>query len=261
MKNISDNFKVKKGLSLARLNTKSAPKLILSKEDALIRTAALSAELEKLQTVLYAEHKHKVLVILQGMDAAGKDGTIRHVFRVFDPQGVDVVSFKVPDAKERDHDFLWRVHQEAPAKGMVGIFNRSHYEDFLVPEVHGLLPGKTLQQRLRHINDFERMLADEGTTILKFFLHISKEEQNARLEKRLKDPEKKWKFNPGDLRERKLWDRYMRAYQQVMGKCNPTWAPWYVIPADCKWYRNYAISAVLVESLKKLNMKFPLKAV
>ncbi len=257
---MSDDFKSKsKNFSLEKCSTQFFGKLNPSKEEALKKTETLGEELEKLQAVLYGEHKHKILVILQGMDAAGKDGTIRQVFKVFDPQGVSVVSFKAPDQKERDHDFLWRLHRETPPQGKVVIFNRSHYEDFLVPRTHDTLSKKKLEQRLGHINDFERMLTDEGTTILKFFLHISKEEQHERLEKRLKDPEKKWKFNPADLKERKLWSRYREAYETLMERCSPTWAPWYLIPADRKWYRNWAVSAVLVERLKKLRMQYPQK--
>jgi|AMZC01.1.fsa_nt_AMZC01000277.1_1 PPK2 family polyphosphate:nucleotide phosphotransferase len=213
--------------------------------------------LRELQNVLYAEHKHAVLIILQGMDASGKDGTIRHVMRGINPQGVQVTSFKVPTAEELDHDFLWRIHRHTPARGMIAIFNRSHYEDVLVVRVEELVPRSVWEARYEHINAFERLLADSGVTILKFFLHISKAEQKKRFEERLRAPEKQWKFAVGDLKVREKWDDYMAAYEDALTRCNTPWAPWYIVPADRKWYRNLVISSVLVETLERLDMRYP----
>lgn len=211
----------------------------------------------KLQEVLYAEHKHALLIILQAMDAGGKDSTIRHVMHGVNPQGVQVTSFKVPTPEELDHDFLWRVHQHTPARGMFGIFNRSHYEDVLVVRVNELVPKSVWEKRYDHINTFERLLADSGVTILKFFLHISKKEQKERFMDRLTQPDKQWKFSMGDLPVREKWDQYMAAYEDVIERCNTKWAPWYIVPANKKWYRNLVISNVIVETLEKLDMHYP----
>jgi PPK2 family polyphosphate:nucleotide phosphotransferase len=221
------------------------------------RLEELNEELEKLQEILFAEHKHKVLIVLQAMDTGGKDGTIRHVFEGVNPQGVRVASFKVPTPLELDHDYLWRIHPCAPGKGEMVIFNRSHYEDVLVVRVHQLVPEDAWKKRYSQINDFEHMLAEEGTTILKFYLHISLDEQKNRLQDRLGDPNKQWKFNVGDLKERKLWSEYMQAYEDVLGKTSTDWAPWYIVPANHKWYRNLVVGTVLVDALKKLDMKYP----
>ncbi|MDH3402067.1 MAG: polyphosphate kinase 2 family protein [Acidobacteriota bacterium] len=220
-------------------------------------TGELNAELEALQELLWAEGWHKLLVVLQAMDTGGKDGTIRHVFDGTNPQGVKVASFKRPTAEELAHDYLWRVHRHAPGSGEIVIFNRSHYEDVLVVRVHELVPAATWSRRYDHINDFERRLADEGTTILKFFLHISKEEQRERLQARLAEPDKRWKFARGDLAERARWDDYRAAYEAVLSRTSTPWAPWYVVPADRKWYRNLVVSRVLVDTLKELDMRFP----
>jgi PPK2 family polyphosphate:nucleotide phosphotransferase len=217
----------------------------------------LNRELEELQELLYAEHKHKVLVILQGMDASGKDGTIRHVFDGVNPQGVKVASFKVPTKEELDHDYLWRVHKRVPGKGEIVIFNRSHYEDVLAVRVLNLAPKAVWSKRYDHINDFEKTLADEGTTILKFFLHISAKEQKERLLARLKEPHKQWKFNPADLKARGMWQRYVKAYEDVLSKTSTKWAPWYIIPSNRKWYRNLVVGEVIIEALKSLKMKYP----
>ena len=227
------------------------------KEEGLAKLEKLNGKLESLQELLFAEHKHKVLVVLQAMDTAGKDGVIRSVFDGVNPQGVQVAAFKAPSAQELDHDYLWRVHQYAPGKGEMVIFNRSHYEDVLVVRVHNLAPKEVWSRRYEHINAFEKMLADEGTTILKFFLHISKDEQRARLQARLDDPEKHWKFAVGDLAERKLWDQYMDAYNDAIEQTSTAWAPWYIVPANRKWYRDLVISTVLVKALKDLKMKYP----
>lgn len=217
----------------------------------------LNAELEALQEVLYAEGKQKMLIVLQAMDTGGKDGTIRHVFDGTNPQGVKVASFKKPTPRELAHDYLWRVHPHTPGSGEIAIFNRSHYEDVLVVRVHDLVPENRWRPRYDHINAFEKLLADEGTTILKFFLHISKEEQKERLQARLDEPHKTWKFAKGDLAERQLWDSYIDAYEEALTRTSTDWAPWYVIPADRKWYRNLAISTVIVDTLKQLGMEYP----
>jgi PPK2 family polyphosphate:nucleotide phosphotransferase len=220
-------------------------------------TTPLVDRIGELQELLYAEHNHKVLIILQGMDTSGKDGTIRKVLREVSPQGVRVVSFKKPTDVELDHDYLWRVHAHAPARGELVVFNRSHYEDVLVVRVHSLVPETVWKKRYEQINAFERMLVDEGTTILKFFLHISREEQRERLQARLDDPTKRWKFQHGDLAERELWDVYMRAYEDVIEKTSTKWAPWQIVPADRKSMRDLIVSSAVVETLEKLKMKFP----
>ena len=216
-----------------------------------------NSRLEELQELMYAERKHRLLVILQGMDTSGKDGVIRHVFDGVNPQGVRVASFKVPTPIELDHDYLWRVHSQTPGKGEIVIFNRSHYEDVLVVRVHNLVDEAVWSRRYDHINAFEKMLTDEGTTIIKFFLHIDKDEQKQRLEERLKDPAKHWKFNTGDLKERMKWDDYTRAYEAVLSKTSTEYAPWHIIPANKKWYRNLVISDVLIETLEGFKMAFP----
>lgn len=213
--------------------------------------------LDDLQYRLYAENSRAVLIVLQGMDAAGKDGTIRNVMRGMNPQGCTVTSFKKPSAEELDHDFLWRIHKAIPCKGDFGIFNRSHYEDVLIVRVHQAIPKQVWENRYRQINEFERMLSGNRVTIVKFFLHIDKDEQLERMRERFEDPKKRWKFNPGDLEERKLWGSYMAAYEDALSRCSTPWAPWYVIPANHKWYRNLAVSAILVETLEKLDLQVP----
>lgn len=227
------------------------------KERALAETKELNKRLEDLQELLFAEHKHKILIVLQAMDTGGKDGTIRHVFEGVNPQGTRVANFKEPTAEELDHDFLWRVHKQVPAKGELVIFNRSHYEEVLIVRVHELVPPDVWKQRYDQINDFERMLAENGTTILKFYLHIDKDEQKKRLQARLDDPDKHWKFRSGDLKERQLWNEYMQAYEDVLNKTSTDAAPWYIVPANHKWYRDLVISRVLVDTLEGLHMKFP----
>lgn len=228
-----------------------------SKANGRRRTAKLNNELEAMQELLYAEHKHKLLVVLQAIDGGGKDGTIRHVFDGTNPQGVKVASFKKPTRREMAHDYLWRIHRHTPANGEIAIFNRSHYEDVLVVRVHNLVPTEVWSRRYEQINAFERMLADEGTTVLKFFLHISKDEQRERMQARLDTPHKRWKFSKGDLAERRLWEDYQAAFEAMLSKTSTPWAPWYVVPADRKWYRNLTISTVLVETLKGLGMSYP----
>ncbi len=211
----------------------------------------------ELQYLLYAESKRAVLVVLQAMDAGGKDGTIRHVMGPLNPQGCPVTSFKAPSEQERAHDFLWRVHRAVPPKGAIGIFNRSHYEDVLIVRVHDLVPKSVWSKRYKQINAFERGLADNGVHILKFYLHISKDEQLERFKARLEDPAKHWKANPKDFEERRYWDDYMKAFEDALSKCSTTHAPWFIIPANKKWFRNLAVSQILVEALEKLDMAFP----
>ena len=227
------------------------------KADASRATKKNLEKLDELQELLYAEATRALLVVFQAMDAGGKDGAIEHVFSGVNPQGCSVTSFKAPTHLEAAHDFLWRHHDAAPRKGMIGIHNRSHYEAVLIERVHELVPKRVWQGRYDRINEFERLLVDEGTTILKFFLHISKDEQKRRLEARLNEPHKQWKFNPGDLAERKLWDEYMEAYEDAIRRCSQKYAPWYVVPADRKWYRNWVLSDVLVRTLEELDMKYP----
>jgi PPK2 family polyphosphate:nucleotide phosphotransferase len=215
------------------------------------------AQLQALQRVLWAEGKHALLLVFQAMDAGGKDGTIRHVMHGVNPQGCQVTSFKVPTEEELAHDYLWRIHRAVPRRGYIGIFNRSHYEDVLVVRVHKLVPEEVWRQRYEQINHFEKLLADTGTTILKFFLHISKEEQKERFEERLADPRKNWKFSMGDVDERRYWDDYMCAFEEALSRCSTPWAPWHIIPANRKWYRNLAISKIIIETLKKLDMQYP----
>ncbi len=220
-------------------------------------THARLKELDQFQEILYAQAKHALLIVFQAMDAGGKDGAIEFIFSGVNPQGCRVTSFKKPTDLELSHDFLWRIHDAAPPKGMIGIFNRSHYESVLVERVHDLVAQAVWRGRYKHINDFEKMLSDEGTTILKFFLHISKDEQRERLQARINDPKKNWKFNPADLDERKVWDEYQKAYEDAMEKCSTEHAPWYVVPADRKWYRNWVISDVIVRTIEKLDLKLP----
>ncbi len=227
------------------------------KQEGLAAVASLVTELDTLQELLYAEHKHKVLIVLQAMDTGGKDGTIRRVFEGVNPQGVRVASFKVPTPDELDHDYLWRVHAQVPAKGEIVIFNRSHYEDVLVVRVHELVPPEVWKSRFEQINAFERMLTEEGTTVLKFFLHVSPVEQKKRLQARLKDESKHWKYNPGDLKERELWKQYMQAYEDVLSRTSTDCAPWYIVPADRKWYRDWVVANILVQVLKDLEMEYP----
>jgi len=214
-------------------------------------------KLAEQQELLYASGKRALLVVFQAMDGGGKDGAIEHVFSGVNPQGCVVTSFKVPTPEEMAHDFLWRIHKAAPARGMIGIFNRSHYESVLVERVKKLVPREVWSARYDSINSFERLLTDEGTTILKFFLHISWEEQKRRMEARLKDPRKNWKFSPSDLKERRRWDGYMEAYEDALRKCSTKSAPWYIVPADHKWYRNWVVSDTIVQALKKLKLSYP----
>ena len=228
-----------------------------NKEEAVGETEALARELDVLQERLYAEHQRSLLIVLQGMDTSGKDGTVRHVMRGVNPQGCIVSSFKQPTPEELAHDFLWRVHADTPAKGFIGIFNRSHYEDVLVTRVHGLIDDRAAKDRFREINDFERLLSNNGTMILKFYLSISRDEQRRRLQSRLDVPDKHWKFNPNDLVERKRWDKYQTVYAAAIAATSCPEAPWYVIPANHKWYRNYLVAKIIARTLKKMNPQYP----
>ncbi|HEV7604729.1 MAG TPA: polyphosphate kinase 2 family protein, partial [Candidatus Limnocylindrales bacterium] len=227
------------------------------KASAIEATQVQLDRLRDLQERLWAESKHAVLVVLQGIDASGKDGTIAKVMEAFNPQGCPVTSFKVPNSDELAHDFLWRVHQRTPAKGEIGIFNRSHYEEVLVVRVHDIAPRSVWSKHYRHINEFERTLAESGTTIVKFFLTIDRDEQRKRLQERYDDPKKRWKFKLADLDERKLWDSYQAAFDDALSKTSTAWAPWYVIPANRNWFRNLAVATILADAIADLKPDYP----
>ena len=220
-------------------------------------TAELLARLDGFQERLYANATRALLIVFQGMDTSGKDSTIKRVMSGVNPQGCRVATFKTPTSLERAHDFLWRVHHEVPPKGHIGIFNRSHYEDVLITRVHGLVSNKQAKQRFQKINDFEEMLYENGTAILKFYLHISKDEQRKRLEERISDPEKRWKFSLGDIEERKLWDEYLKAFEDVISATSEEHAPWYVVPANKKWYRDLVVADRVVGALEEMKLKTP----
>jgi PPK2 family polyphosphate:nucleotide phosphotransferase len=220
-------------------------------------TAEIATAIDTLQDRLYAEGKRSLLIILQGMDSSGKDGTIRGVFNATGPIGVAVTAFKRPTEDELAHDYLWRAHLACPKRGMIGIFNRSHYEDVLVARVRELAPKDTIRQRYDQINAFEKMLTENGTTILKFMLHISKDEQAERLQARLDEPDKRWKFNPGDLDDRVVWDEFQRAYEMALERCSTDWAPWHVIPADRKWVRDAIIARIVRAKLEEMDPRYP----
>jgi PPK2 family polyphosphate:nucleotide phosphotransferase len=228
-----------------------------SKEEGEVLFKTLEKRIDELQEQLYAEGKHRLLVIFQAMDTGGKDGVIRGVFDKMDPQGLRVAAFKRPSPEELAHDYLWRVHRQVPGNGETVIFNRSHYEDIIAVGVRNIFPKEIWQRRYRHIVEFEQMLADEGTTIVKFFLHISREEQKKRLQARLDDPAKHWKFNPGDLDDRALWSKFMAAYDELLPLTSTAAAPWYVIPADSKRRRDLAVAQIMVATLEGLGMKYP----
>lgn len=246
-----------KTLQLADRDPRGTPGFDGDKEAGRARQRQLNARLEELQEALYAQGKHRLLVVLQALDAGGKDGTIRSVFDGVNPQGVKVACFKQPTPVELAHDFLWRVHPHAPACGEIAIWNRSHYEDVLVARVHDLCAETTWRRRYEHIAAFERMLADEGTTIRKFFLHISKDEQRQRLQERIDDPKKRWKWSSRDLDERARWDDYQQAYEDALAATSSEQAPWYVVPADRNWYRDLAVSEVLVGTLEAMDLRLP----
>lgn len=227
------------------------------KEAAQKETERLTARLGELQEVLWAENKRSVLLVFQAMDAGGKDGAIRNLLRDVNPQGCPVASFKVPSAEELSHDFLWRIHTQVPPRGTIGVFNRSHYEDVLVVRVHELVPEAVWRARYEQINDFEKLLTETGTTVLKFYLHISKKEQKERFEDRLREPEKNWKFSMGDVEERARWDDYMHAFEDALSRCSTPWAPWYVVPANNKWYRDLVVTRTVVEAIEAMDLRFP----
>lgn len=241
-------------LKLSEISTR-APK-DLDKDKTKKKTQEILDQLDDLQNLLYAESKHSLLVVIQGMDASGKDGVIRNVFGKLNPQGVTVKSFKAPTSEELAHDFLWRVHSHAPAKGMIQLFNRSHYEDILITRVHKWCDDKTAKKRIKAINDFEQLLQEHNNThILKFYLHISPEEQQERLQERIKDPAKQWKYNENDFAEAKLWDIYMQMYEDCFENCNDV--PWTIVPSDQNWYKEHIIATTVYDTLKSLDMKYP----
>ncbi len=254
-----DTYRVKprQKLDLSKIDPADTSEFNGDKDKSKGALKKLLARLDALQEVMYAQQKHKLLVVLQATDTGGKDGAIRDVFSGINPQGVNVTGFKVPTPEELAHDFLWRIHRQTPRTGEIKIFNRSHYEDVLVVRVHNIVPEKTWRQRYAHIANFEKLLAEEGTTILKFYLHIDKDEQKERLQARLADPNKHWKFNPGDLDERKLWNDYMKAYEEAISKTSTAYAPWYIVPSNKKWYRNLVIASTIVDALEGLKMSYP----
>ncbi|HKP75205.1 MAG TPA: PPK2 family polyphosphate kinase [Longimicrobiaceae bacterium] len=235
----------------------AAPDGVPHKDELERRQAGLGRQLADLQAALYAESKRALLVVFQARDAGGKDGAIKRVFGPLNPQGSYVASFRAPTEDELAHDFLWRVHAVVPRKGYIGIFNRSHYEDVLVPRVEGLVPPKVWKKRYAQINDFERMLARNGTVILKFFLHVSRDEQKQRFLERLDDPAKNWKFREGDIAAREKWDEYNQAYRAMIRRCSTRWAPWFVVPSDDKRVRDYLVSRTVVRALRRMDPRFP----
>ncbi len=252
-----DELRLKPG-KRARLKDKDASRTLgWEKEGALEALEANRERLHELQYKLYADGRYAVLCVLQAIDGGGKDGTVRSVFTAFNPQGCTVNSFKAPSAEELKHDYLWRVHQRVPPRGEVGVFNRSHYEDVLVVRVDKLVPRETWRARYDQINDFERMLSENRVIVLKFFLHISKDEQKKRFEERITDATKQWKFSPEDLEKRKQWKEYRAAFEDALTRCSTRWAPWHVIPADRNWFRNLAVSQVMLTELEKLPLEFP----
>ena len=253
-----DQYRVNpKNFSLKNFNPRDKTERSETKEEDTIEFAKLVSEINRYQDVLHAEGKRKVLLVLQGMDTSGKDGTIRHVFSECDPLGIRLANFKAPSNEELAHDYLWRVHQQVPKAGELAIFNRSHYEDVVIVRVHNWIDEDECKRRYTQINDFERLLTETGTTIIKCFLHISKDEQRKRLQERLDDPEKTWKFNPGDLKERALWSNYTEAYEQAIKATSSKHAPWYIVPADSKTNRNLLISRLLLSTLKNLDLRYP----
>lgn len=243
-------------MAKGKLNISTRAPKTIHKDKTKKETEKLGIRLGELQNLLYASSTSSLLVVLQGMDGSGKDGVVKNVFDAVNPTGCRVISFKKPTELEMKHDFLWRVHQSVPEKGMIHIFNRSHYEDVLIQRVHKWVDMKTIKQRFEHINAFEKLLVQNNVTILKFYLHVSPEEQLQRLEERISDPTKNWKYNAADLEERKKWDLYMEAYEDVFKSCSES-APWHIIPADQNWYKEYLISIKVVEALESMKLKFP----
>ena len=254
-----DRYRVQPGqqVDLSKWDPADKSEFDGTKKEAEQYLKTLRKRLAELQHLMWAEDRHKVLIVFQAMDTGGKDGTIRNVFSGVNPQGIDVVNFKAPTAEELDHDYLWRIHDHTPATGSLTVFNRSHYEDVLIVRVLNLVPEDRWSRRYDHINNFEGLLADEGTIILKFYLHISLEEQAERLQARLDDETKHWKFNKGDLDHRALWGDYMEAYGAALSKTSTAQAPWFIIPANRKWYRNIVITKTIVDALEALDMHYP----
>jgi PPK2 family polyphosphate:nucleotide phosphotransferase len=257
-----EQYRIKSGrrLKLTEFDpddTGSCKKNDHGKAKAKARTEKLTVRLGELQERLYAGRQRALLIVLQGMDTSGKDGTIKHVMSGVNPQGCNVATFKEPSQEERARDFLWRVHREVPPKGHIGIFNRSHYEDVLITRVHGWVSDKVVKRRFNQILNFEQLLTESGTAVLKFFLHISRNEQKERLEERIRHPEKRWKFSEGDLEERKLWDGYMKAFEDVISATSTADAPWYIVPANRKWYRNLVVADRVVDALNSMKLALP----
>lgn len=253
----TDRYRIIPGQSFSLADRPTKDNGNWERSDAETALTALHARMDALQEMMYAEGKHAVLFVFQAMDAGGKDSTTRAVFGPLNPQGVKVASFKAPSSEELRHDYLWRIHRETPGKGVIRIFNRSHYEDVLIARVKNLCPQATWEKRYDHINAFEQMLSDEGTTIVKFFLHISKGYQKKRLQRRLDRPDKQWKFNPDDLKERARWDEYQQAFEAALSRCSTPIAPWYVIPGETRWYRNLLVASIVTKTLESLKIKAP----
>jgi PPK2 family polyphosphate:nucleotide phosphotransferase len=257
-KDITSRFRIKPGDRVRLAKRDPADTMAFPDKSAARRRNIQDVEaISKWQDRLYAEHSRALLVVLQGIDTAGKDGTITHVFKEVGPRGVTVTPFRHPTEEDLAHDFLWRAHRAVPGRGYIGIFNRSHYEDVLVGRVRHLAPPEEIDARYDQINDFEKLLSETGTVILKFMLHVSKDEQRKRLQARLDEREHRWKFNPGDIGDRKLWDEFQRAYELMLQRCSTAWAPWYVIPSDHKWMRNVAIAAIVRAKLEEMDPKYP----
>ena len=253
----ADKLRVTGGESFSLKQHDPAKTFDVSKRKAEKDVEGHVKQLAELHELLYAENKRALLIVLQGMDASGKDGTIRHVMSGVNPQGCTVTSFKQPSTKELQHDFLWRIHAAVPEKGSIGIFNRSHYEDVLVVRVHRLVAKQIWQARYEQINAFERILVENDVCMLKFFLHISREEQEKRFQQRIEDPQKNWKISPADFREREYWDEYQKAYEDAIAKCSSKEAPWHIIPSDHKWFRNYCVSHIVLRTLQSFHMRYP----
>lgn len=251
------NFRAEKNQKVVDADASKKPLSSDDKDKDKQKVDQLAEEISALQDILYAQRKHKILIVLQGMDTAGKDGTVRGVFGKIDPLGVASVAFKAPTPEELAHDFLWRIHDHVPGLGEMVIFNRSHYEDVLITRVHDWIDKKECERRYAHIRDFERMLTETGTVILKFFLHISKSEQKERLEERIANPDKHWKFDPKDLAEREFWDEYQTAYADAIQQTDTDDAPWYIVPADSKTHRNLVIANIVLAELEKLKLSYP----
>jgi PPK2 family polyphosphate:nucleotide phosphotransferase len=252
-------FRAKPGskIKLTEVDPNGEPELAGDKEAGLLHLETIRADISRLQRMLFAERRHRLLVILQGLDGSGKDGTVRNVFSGIDPHGLRVISFKSPTPQELDRDYLWRVHHEVPTRGELVVFNRSHYEDIVAVKVKSLAPKSVWERRFDHVVNFERMLMDEGTTILKFFLHVSRDEQRKRLQARLENPDKHWKFHPDDIADSRRWPEFTEAYEEVIARTGTDEAPWFIIPANRKWYRNVAVATILRDTLAKLELKFP----